>query len=127
MEVQLVRRTRPRELTYLRSAPVTILEPTPAQAECRLRFAEAAKLAARVTAEEAARLVGGEVVEVAGRKAVRMPDGRLLLPHQAYISALVRGWRSGRRKERLPLWAQRLATAARLLYAPSAAQGERTW
>lgn len=127
MGVQLVRRTRPRELVYLRSAPATVAEPTPGQAECRLRFAEAARLAARVTAEEAARLVGGEVVEVAGRKAVRMPDGRLLLPHQAYISAYMNGWRSGKRKERLPLWAQRLSTAARLLYTPRAAQGEKTW
>jgi hypothetical protein len=42
---QLVFRTRPRPFTYLRAAPRSILFPTDAQIEARLRFSEAAKQA----------------------------------------------------------------------------------
>lgn len=122
--VQLVRRSRPRETWYVRSAPATIHLPTPAQAECRLRFASVARAAARAPLEVVAEMVGGEPVLVDGREAVRMPDGRLLLKHQAYVSAVMQGWRSPSAKYEPPLWYRRLAllkSRANLLRALQAA------
>ena len=107
--VQEVRRSRPRELTYFRRAPVTIWFPTPAQAEARLRFAEAARLAARLPLEEVARMVGGRPAVVNGREVVVMPGGRVLLKHQAAVAALMRGWRSEQRKVRIPEWLTELS------------------
>lgn len=57
-------------------------------------------------------MVGGEVVEVNGRKAIRLPDGRLLMKHQAYVKARTSGWRSEQsRIWRLPRWIEELSKA----------------
>jgi hypothetical protein len=122
--VQLVYRRGPRELLYFRRAPVTIKRPTPAQAEVRLRFAEAARESKLFTIEEVARLVGGEVVEVHGRKMIKMPDGRLLMKHMAYVSYAMRGYRSPQRRLPIPAWLEEIS---RRLYlsVPAKAVAER--
>lgn len=43
--LQLVSRQKPRKTIYTRAAPVTMINPTNAQLETRIRFAEAAKKA----------------------------------------------------------------------------------
>lgn len=116
-ELQLVQRLSPRPIIYIRAKPVTCTNPTAAQAEQRLRFAIAAREASKYTVEQVARMVGGRVVEVNGVKAVQMPDGRILLRQQAYISYMLTGSKSADRKTKLPLWAQRLTTTVRFLYA----------
>lgn len=112
--LQLVRRGKPRETVYLRSPPITALNPTPAQAECRLEFGCVSRAGVRAPLDVVASMVGGEPVIVNGKEAVRMPDGRVLMKHQAYISALMTGWRSPRSTYgEPPLWVKRLAALAR--------------
>ena len=107
--LQLVLRLRPEPRAYVRAEPVTAARPTRAQAECRLRFGELARAARHFTHEEVARMVGGEVVEVGGRKAIRLPDGRLLLKHQAFMKATMSGWRSPHARAHLPAWLRQLS------------------
>jgi hypothetical protein len=108
-EVQIVVRTRPRLLVYVKRAPVTIKRPTPAQADTRRRFGEAIKESKKYTVEEIARMVGGEVVEVNGVKAIKMPDGRILMKHMAYASHAMRGYRSPWRRIPIPAWLEELS------------------
>jgi hypothetical protein len=61
-------------------------EPSEAQLRVRRQLAEAAREASRMTVEEVASLVGGEVVEVEGRKLVKLPDGRVLDKNRAYVA-----------------------------------------
>ena len=102
--MQLVLRTKPELNVYLRREPITYKYPTVAQALCRLKFSEVAEASKNFSIEEVAELVGGEVVEVEGRKAVKLPDGRLLTKHQAFIKAMLSGWRSGAAKTYVPKW-----------------------
>jgi hypothetical protein len=108
-DIQIVLRQKPREILYVRKPPPTILRPTPAQAEVRLRFAQAIRESKKYTVEEVARLVGGEVVEVNGKKAIRMPDGRILMKHIAYASHAMRGFRSQYRRVAVPAWLEELS------------------
>jgi len=105
LEVQIVYR---KGRLYLRSLPITCSQPTPAQAEIRALFAIYARQASALSVEQVARIVGGEVVDVNGLKLIKMPDGRLLLKQQAYISYALRSYRSSLKKEKKPLWMQRL-------------------
>jgi hypothetical protein len=107
--VQLVVRTRPRLLVYVRRPPPTIWRPTPAQADVRRRFGEVIRESRRYTVEEVARMVGGEVVEVNGKKAIKMPDGRVLMKHMAYASYAMRGYRSPHRRIPVPAWLEELS------------------
>jgi hypothetical protein len=108
-EIQLVVRTRPRLLVFARRLPVTAKRPTPAQADVRRRFGEVSRESKMYTVEEVARMVGGEVVEVGGVKAIKMPDGRVLMKHMAYISYAMRGYRSPHRRVLVPAWLEELA------------------
>jgi len=111
-KVQLVYRRRPREVVFPRSPPTTIVRPTRAQAECRLKFGELARASKHFTIEEVARMVGGEVVEVNGRKAVRLPNGRILQKHQAFVKAMLSGWRSEHSSGvKMPKWLEELSRA----------------
>lgn len=116
-EIQLVMRLRPRPLLYARNKPITTTIPTPAQAECRLRFGEISRMSRHYSAEEVARMVGGEVVEINGRKYIRMPDGRILMKHHALIKHMLSGWRS--EKTRIPRTPQWLETLSRKYYPPA--------
>jgi hypothetical protein len=107
--IQVIRRTRPRELVYVRRLPATVARPTPAQAELRYLFAQAVRESGLLTVEQVARLVGGEVVEVGGRRYVRMPDGRVLQKHMAYVAYVLRGYRSPRRRLPRPAWLEELS------------------
>jgi hypothetical protein len=108
-EIRLVVRTRPRLLVFARRLPVTAKRPTPAQADVRRRFGEASRESKMYTVEEVARMVGGEVVEVNGVKAIKMPDGRVLMKHMAYVSYAMRGYRSPQRRVPIPAWLEELA------------------
>ena len=121
-EVQLVLRTRPRVTLYARRTPVTYALPTPAQAEVRYLFAEAASRASELTAEEVARLVGGEVVVVDGKERIRMPDGRVLLKQMAYVRYALSGYRSGASRVEVPRWLEELS---RRYYQPVPAEALR--
>ena len=113
--LQLVIRWRPRLVVYTRAEPVTVRRPTPAQAEARLRFAEVARLARILTPEQVADLVGGEVVEVDGKRWVRLPNGKILPPQNALVWWYMSGWRSPRtRVFELPRWLTEVAKS----YAP---------
>jgi hypothetical protein len=60
--------------------------------------------------------VGGQVVEVNGRKAIRMPDGRLLLKQMAFVKWFMEGYRTGLAKPRPePLWLRQLEAKRELL------------
>jgi len=61
------------------------------------------------TAEEVARMVGGEAVVVNGRKAIKLPDGRILQKHQAFIKAMLTGWISPHTRVHLPKWLRELS------------------
>ena len=60
-------------------------QPSEAQLRARRELAGASKEASRLTVEEVARLVGGEVVEVKDSKKIRLPDGRVLSKQPAYV------------------------------------------
>jgi len=107
--IQLVLRWRPRLVLYVREEPVTVRRPTRAQAHCRLRFGELSRASRHFSAEEVAEMVGGEVVEVNGVKAVRLPDGRVIQKHQAFIKAMLTGWRSPYTRVTLPKWLRSLS------------------
>jgi len=102
--LELVIRWSPRLTVFVREEPVTRVRPSRAQAHCRLRFAELSKASKHFTHEEVAELVGGEVVEVNGRKAIRMPDGRLLQKHLAFIKAMMTGFKSPYTRVSMPKW-----------------------
>jgi len=103
-ELEVVVRTKPRLTIYFRRPAVTRRRPTPAQAEARLRMAEAMRIAKLLSVEKVAELVGGEVVRVGDRVAVRMPDGRLLQKDMAFVGFYMRGWRSRQRRAAIPAW-----------------------
>ena len=94
---------------YVRLEPITVRRPTRAQAHCRLRFGELSRASKHFSAEEVARMVGGEVVEVDGVKAVKLPDGRILQKHQAFLKAMLTGWRSPYTRVYLPKWLRELS------------------
>ena len=103
-ELEVVVRTKPKLTVYFRRRAITRVRPTPAQAEARLRMAEAMRIARLLSPEEVARIVGGEAVKVGEKVAVRMPDGRLLQKDMAFVSFYMRGWRSGKRRAAIPAW-----------------------
>lgn len=103
-ELEVVVRTKPKLTVYFRRPAVTRRRPTPAQAEARLRMAEAMRTAKLLSPEAVAKLVGGEVVRVGDRTAIRMPDGRLLQKDMAFVGFYMRNWRSGKRRAAIPAW-----------------------
>jgi len=91
--VQAVYRRKPRETVYFRSAPYTILYPTPAQIQARLKFAE--------TARKARGLKG------------LSPEG---LPWAAYIvKNEMKDLKTEQRIEKKPQWIQTLERYRRLM------------
>ena len=100
----------------VRALPITAYQPTRAQAKANLMFALAARISRLLTVEEVAMLVGGQVVEVNGRKAIRMPDGRLLLKQMAFVKWFMEGYRTGLAKPKPePLWLRQLEAKRELL------------
>ncbi len=115
----------------VRAVPATAEHPTEAQAMSRLMFGVAAKMSRFFTVEEVATLVGGQVVEVNGRKMIRMPDGRLLLKQMAFVKWFMEGYRTGLAKPRpVPEWLSQLEAKHslfyRLLYNARVYQGKPT-
>ncbi len=115
----------------VRAVPATAEHPTEAQAMSRLMFGVAAKISRFFTVEEVATLVGGQVVEVNGRKMIRMPDGRLLLKQMAFVKWFMEGYRTGLAKPRpVPEWLSQLEAKHnmfyRLLYNARVYQGKPT-
>jgi len=108
-DVQVVVRSRPRQTIYVRKPPVTMWRPTPAQAELRYLFAESVRVAKELSVEDVARLVRGEVVDVGGKKAIRMPDGRILMKHMAYVKYALSGYRSPESGVKVPAWLEDIA------------------
>ena len=100
----------------VRAVPATAEHPTEAQAMSRLMFGVAARVSRFFTVEEVAALVGGQVVEVNGRKMIRTPDGRLLLKQMAFVRWFMEGRRTGLAKPRPePLWLRQLEAKRELL------------
>jgi len=100
----------------VRAVPATAEHPTSAQAASRAAFAAAAKISRAFAVEEVAELVGGQVVEVNGKKMIRMPDGRLLLKQMAFVKWFMEGYRTGLAKPRPePLWLRQLEAKRELL------------
>jgi len=114
VRVQLyLRQGRP----VVRAVPATAEHPTEAQAMSRLMFGVAAKMSRFFTVEEVATLVGGQVVEVNGRKMIRTPDGRLLLKQMAFVKWFMEGYRTGLAKPRhKPKWLRQLEAKHSLFY-----------
>ncbi len=115
----------------VRAVPATAEHPTEAQAMSRLMFGVAAKVSRVLTVEEVAALVGGQVVEVNGRKMIRTPDGRLLLKQMAFVKWFMEGYRTGLAKPRpVPEWLSQLEAKHnmfyRLLYNARVHQGKPT-
>jgi len=101
----------------VRAVPATAEHPTSAQAASRAAFAVAAKVSRAFTVEEVAELVGGQVVEVNGKKLVRMPDGRLLLKQMAFVKWFMEGYRTGLAKPGpKPEWLRQLEAQRNLFY-----------
>ena len=101
----------------VRAVPATADHPTSAQAASRAAFAAAAKISRAFTVEEVAKLVGGQVVEVNGRKMIRTPDGRLLLKQMAFVKWFMKGYRTGLAKPRPePEWLSQLEAKHSLFY-----------
>jgi len=101
----------------MRAVPATAEHPTSAQAASRAAFAAAAKISRAFTVEEVAGLVGGQVVEVNGRKLIRMPDGRLLLKQMAFVKWFMEGYRTGLAKPGpKPEWLRQLEVKRELFY-----------
>jgi len=91
-EYQVVVRTKPNLTVYIRKTPYTILYPTPAQKDVRDLFKKAAELAK-------------------GMKGLA-PDG---LPWAAYfVKLFLSGYRSLKRKERVPKWLERYVMLRRV-------------
>jgi len=115
----------------VRAVPATAEHPTEAQAMSRLMFGVAARVSRFFTVEEVAALVGGQVVEVNGRKMIRTPDGRLLLKQMAFVRWFMEGYRTGLAKPRpVPEWLSQLEAKHnmfyRLLYNARVYQGKPT-
>jgi hypothetical protein len=101
----------------VRAVPATAEHPTEAQAMSRLMFGVAAKVSRVLTVEEVAALVGGQVVEVNGRKMIRTPDGRLLLKQMAFVKWFMEGYRTGLAKPGpKPEWLSQLEAKRNLFY-----------
>jgi len=77
----------------LRNVPYTATNPTDAQLDVRINFGKLAQEAARMSAEEVARMVGGKVVG-GGKQLIQLPDGRILPKVAAYIEARFSGFES---------------------------------
>jgi len=128
VRVQLyLRQGRP----VVRAVPATAEHPTDAQAMSRVMFGVAAKMSRFFTVEEVATLVGGQVVEVNGRKMIRTPDGRLLLKQMAFVRWFMEGYRTGLAKPGpKPEWLSQLEAKHslfyRLLYNARVYQGKPT-
>jgi len=128
VRVQLyLRQGRP----VVRAVPATAEHPTDAQAMSRVMFGVAAKMSRFFTVEEVAALVGGQVVEVNGRKMIRTPDGRLLLKQMAFVRWFMEGYRTGLAKPGpKPEWLSQLEAKHslfyRLLYNARVHQGKPT-
>jgi len=128
VRVQLyLRQGRP----VVRAVPATAEHPTDAQAMSRVMFGVAAKMSRFFTVEEVATLVGGQVVEVNGRKMIRTPDGRLLLKQMAFVRWFMEGYRTGLAKPGpKPEWLSQLEAKHslfyRLLYNARVHQGKPT-
>jgi len=114
VRVQLyLRQGRP----VVRAVPATAEHPTDAQAMSRVMFGVAAKMSRFFTVEEVATLVGGQVVEVNGRKMIRTPDGRLLLKQMAFVRWFMEGYRTGLAKPGpKPEWLSQLEAKHNLFY-----------
>jgi len=114
VRVQLyLRQGRP----VVRAVPATAEHPTDAQAMSRVMFGVAAKMSRFFTVEEVAELVGGQVVEVNGRKMIRTPDGRLLLKQMAFVKWFMEGYRTGLAKPGpKPEWLSQLEAKHNLFY-----------
>jgi hypothetical protein len=114
VRVQLyLRQGRP----VVRAVPATAEHPTDAQAMSRVMFGVAAKMSRFFTVEEVAALVGGQVVEVNGRKMIRTPDGRLLLKQMAFVKWFMKGYRTGLAKPGpRPEWLGQLEAKHSLFY-----------
>jgi hypothetical protein len=115
----------------VRAVPATAEHPTDAQAMSRVMFGVAAKMSRFFTVEEVAALVGGQVVEVNGRKMIRTPDGRLLLKQMAFVRWFMDGYRTGLAKPGpKPEWLSQLEAKHslfyRLLYNARVYQGKPT-
>jgi hypothetical protein len=83
----------------------------------RLMFGVAAKMSRFFTVEEVAALVGGQVVEVNGRKMIRTPDGRLLLKQMAFVKWFMEGYRTGLAKPGPePEWLRQLEAKRNMFY-----------
>jgi hypothetical protein len=108
-KIQIVCRRKPKVTVYVRKAPTTIERPTMAQAELRAKLAELSRESRLLSVEEVARLVGGEVIKLNGKKAVRMPDGRILLKQMAYVGYMLKNYRSKYSRIRIPAWLEELA------------------
>jgi len=128
VRVQLyLRQGRP----VVRALAATAEHPTDAQAMSRVMFGVAAKMSRFFTVEEVAALVGGQVVEVNGRKMIRTPDGRLLLKQMAFVKWFMEGYRTGLAKPGpKPEWLSQLEAKHslfyRLLYNARVHQGKPT-
>jgi len=109
VRLQLVIRWKPRLTVYPRSEPVTIRRPTRAQAHCRSRFGELSGVGRFFSAREVAEMLGGEVIKVNGREAVKLPDGRILQKHQAFLKAMLTGFKSPYTRVHLPKWLRELS------------------
>jgi hypothetical protein len=114
VRVQLyLRQGRP----VVRALPANVEHPTDAQAMSRVMFGAAARMSRFFTVEEVATLVGGQVVEVNGRKMIRTPDGRLLLKQMAFVKWFMEGYRTGLAKPRPePEWLRQLEAKHNLFY-----------
>jgi len=114
VRVQLyLRQGRP----VVRALAATAEHPTDAQAMSRVMFGVAAKMSRFFTVEEVAALVGGQVVEVNGRKMIRTPDGRLLLKQMAFVRWFMEGYRTGLAKPGpKPEWLSQLEAKHNLFY-----------
>ena len=101
----------------VRAVPYTAEHPTSAQAMSRLMFGVAAKMSRFFTVEEVATLVGGQVVEVNGKKLIRTPDGRLLLKQMAFVKWFMEGYTTGLAKPRpKPKWLRQLEAKRNMFY-----------
>lgn len=90
VKIQIVnRRGRP----YARLLPSSVYNPSAAQAEARVVFQKIAAMARRLTPEEVAWLVGGEVYR---GSLIRMPDGRVLPKAAALVAYYMRDFRPPR-------------------------------
>jgi hypothetical protein len=107
--IQTVRRTKPKPIVYYRRRPVTYVRPSPAQAEIRYLFAQAVSEAKLLTAEQIAKMIGGEVVELNGKKYIKMPDGRILMKHMAYVKYLLEGYKSEKSGVKTPVWLEEIS------------------